>query len=119
MPENQTTPAKSDELKKVEEAAAIAKAQNDKAGYDKAAAEARKDQVKAEQDREKLEATGELGLQQAQADLISKLLPKGEAKPLEGKVEAKEVGAVVRLAAYHAKRAARRSPATCWSGCLC
>jgi hypothetical protein len=101
---NPTTPTKSDGLKKAEEAAAIAKAQKDKADYDKAAAEARKDKVKAEQDREKLEATGGLGLQQAQADLISKLLPKGDAKPLEGKVEAKEVGAVIRLAAYHAIR---------------
>jgi len=101
---NKPEAEKSDELKKAEEAAAIARAQKEKADFDKAAAEAMKDKVKADHEREKLETTGGLGLLQDQVDFISKLFPKGEAKPPEGKVEAKDVGGVARLAAYHAIR---------------
>jgi hypothetical protein len=101
---NAPVPEKPEELKKAEEALAIAKAEKEKAENDKLAAQAITDKVKAELEKEKLEATSGLGLLQAQADFISKLFPKGEAKPLEGKVEAKDVGSIVRLAAFHSIR---------------
>ena len=104
MPDTPPTEVKSEELKKAEEAAAIAKALKEKAEYDKLAAEAQKAALQTEQEREKLQATREMGLGQAQADIIAKLLPKGEAKPLEGKVDVKDVGAMARLVAYHAMK---------------
>lgn len=97
-----TTQGKSEDLKKAQEEEAIAEAKKKKAEYDKAAAEAQKATVEKDWEREKLQATRELGLAQAQADILSKLFPKGEAKPLEGKVDIKDVGSVARLVAYHA-----------------
>lgn len=102
MPDKPADDAKSEDLKKAEEAAAIAKALKEKAEYDKQAAEAQKAVLLAEHEREKLQATREMGLAQAQADIMAKLLPKGEAKPLEGKVDIKDVGPAARLVAYHA-----------------
>jgi hypothetical protein len=105
MPDaNPSVTEKSEELKKAEDAAAIAKVLKGKADDDKAAAVAINEKIKAEKEREKLEATSGLGLLQAQAEAIAKLLPKGEAKPLEGKVETKDVGGVARLVAFHVIR---------------
>jgi hypothetical protein len=94
---NQPTGETSEELKKAKEAADIADGL-------KKAAEARRDAVKADLERQNLEATRELGLAQAQADIIAKFLPKGEAKPLEGKVDIKDVGPMTRLVAYRAMK---------------
>jgi hypothetical protein len=44
----------------------------------------------------------ELAMIKGQLDLFSKIFPKGETKPLEGKVETKDVGFVARLVAYNA-----------------
>lgn len=95
MPDNPTAGEISKELKKAKEDADIA-------AELKKAAEAKKDAVKADLERQNVAATREIGLAQAQADIIAKLLPKGEAKPLEGKVDVKDVQAMARLVAYHA-----------------
>ncbi len=95
MPDNLPTEVTSEELKKAKEAA-------DVAAELKKAAEAKRDAAKADSERQNLEATREIGKAQAQADIIAKLLPKGETKPLEGKVDIKDVGAMTRLVAYHA-----------------
>ena len=42
------------------------------------------------------------GYQGPKVELLSKIFPKGETKPLTGEVATKEVGFVARLAANHA-----------------
>jgi hypothetical protein len=59
---------------------------------------------KSESEIEKEKAEAELDAIKAQKDLISEILPKGEAKPLEGTVETDKVGYVAEQVAYSATK---------------